>query len=193
MKTIQANHQLLPCQIRPYLIPFIMQEFLVKEEALFDGVTAKIVDISLHNSFGKIIRLMCDKIAHPDKNLNKYSIFIRVKNSYTKKEWKADVYKYVSGNYAFLHLPEEGVELINDHFEGVFSQSLLFFLEGHLQADHNNNIRQGIDLFMKKYELYQFDIDPEALRRAYYRYRNSEKRLSFFCLKKSKRKIACHT
>jgi len=71
MVTIEKNHQLLPCKIRPYLIPFIEKEFAVKDQALFDGVMAKIVDISLHNSFGKIIRMMCDKAYKPERDLQK--------------------------------------------------------------------------------------------------------------------------
>jgi len=55
MVTIEKNHQLLPCKIRPYLIPFMEKEFAVKDQALFGGVMAKIVDISLHNSFGSSI------------------------------------------------------------------------------------------------------------------------------------------
>jgi len=189
MITIEKNHQLLPCKIRPYLIPFMEKEFAVKDQALFGGVMAKIVDISLHNSFGKIIRMMCDKAYRPERELQKFSVFIRVKNSYTKKQWEGQIYKYASGEYSFLHLPSEGVEIINDHFEGIFSQSLLFYLEGHQNGDSDQGLRKGIDLFMQKYSLYDFDVDPEALRRAYYRYVNEHKRLSFFCTKKSRRNI----
>lgn len=189
MRNIEKHHQLLPCKIRPYLIPFIEKEFAVKDEALFNGVMAKIVDISLHNSFGKIIRMMCEKALAPEKELKKFSVFIRVQNSYTKKQWDGEVYKYASGNYSFLKLPKEGVEIINDHFEAVFSQSLLFYLEGHQQNNDDNSLRAGIDLFMQKYSLYDFHIDPEALRRSYYRSKKEEKRLSFFCRQKSKRKI----
>lgn len=193
MKTIEKNHQLIPVQIRPYLIPFIMNEFLVKEEALFEGVQAKIVDISIHNSIGKIIRLMCTKADLPIQNLNKFSVFIRVKNQHRKNKWKANVYKYSSGSYSFLNLPEEGADIINEHFENIFSQSLLCFLEGYLNSDSNQGLRKGIDIFMQRYNLYDFEIDPETLRRAYYRYEKKEKRLSFYCNKKSKKRIRCHT
>lgn len=192
MQDKDSKYQLLPCSIRPYLIPFVMKEFLVKEEAVSEGVVAKVVDISVHNSFGKIIRMMCEKVDKPSINVNKFSVFIRVKNYHQKYEWKADVYKFASGQYSFLKLPQEAVDLINDHFEGVFSQSLLFYLEGY-QISSDEGLRKGIDLFMQKYNLYDFDIDPESLRRAYYRYRETGKRLSFYCSKKSKRKIRCHT
>jgi|GEM_PF-748520 len=191
MVTIEKHHQLIPVQIRPYLIPFMMKEFSVKNEALFDGVEAKVVDISIHNSLGKIIRLLCEKAIKPIPDLERFSIFIRVKNSYPKKQWNAEMYKYSSGNYAFLHLPKEGVDVINNHFEGVFSQSLLFFLEGYSSSKDSEGLRAGVHLFMLKYNLYDFEIDPEALRRSYYRYQKEDKRLSFFCSKKSNRNIKC--
>jgi len=150
---------------------------------------AKIVDISLHNSFGKIIRMMCDKAYKPERDLQKFSVFIRVKNSYTKKHGKAKSINMRLANILFSICPTKVWKLLTITLREFFLQSLLFYLEGHQNGDSEKGLRKGIDLFMQKYSLYDFDVDPEALRRAYYRYVNENKRLSFFCTKKSRRNI----
>ena len=174
------KYQLVPVEIKPYLLPFIALEFEVKEQAIYGNLMAKIIDISTKTTLGKMIRLMCVKSGVPFKKTDKYTIFLRIENKPNLKKWEGKLYKMESGKYSFLKLSEEGMLLLNSHMENIFSMSLLYFLEGYLSRNPDQGLRKGIDLFMIKYDLYKYEIDPETIRRKFYRYRQENKRINFF-------------
>lgn len=173
--------QVIPVKIKPYLVPFFYKEFQ-GEEALFFGIRVKAVKVKTDNSLGKIIRLMCVKADKPLRDKENFNIFLKINDQENNRF--GQIYRCHSGRNSFLMLPEEGVTLINDYLEDIFKTSFIHYIDAY-KTSSDNSVNNAIYEFMTKYELLDEGLDPESLRRNYYRWSKDEKRLSFFHQKKS--------
>jgi len=171
------SHTLIPVNIRPHLVAFLFQEFQ-GVEAQYYNKRVKAVKISTRNTLGKTIRLLVEKADLKPTN-KKSTIFLSIQNKQERTHYFGKVYRYVDGRNSFLYLPEEGVTLINEHLEGIFRTSLLFYLDGWVQQNGNKTLSDGIRKFMETYALEDYGFDLNGLRVNYHRWKIKKNRLQF--------------
>ena len=157
----------VPVQIRPHLVPFFFEEF-EGIESHYLNKRVKAAKISTNKPLGKIIRMLVEKIDRPVKPDN-FQMFLSIEDRERSKEFFGQVYKCADGSNSFLHLPPAGMQLVNDHLEDLFRTSMVYYVEGHLADNPAGEIRKAIDLFLMKYDLYEYGFGIETLRRHYYR------------------------
>lgn len=175
---------LVPVNIRPHLVPFLFQEFQ-GTEAHLHGRKLKAVKISTRNYFGKLIRLLAKKSDKPAACDKRYAIFLSIAEEERRIECFGKVYRYADGRNSFLHIPEEGVVMINEYLEGLFRNSCLFFLDGWVAKQGEQGLNIGILQFIDKYRLLEFGFDPDSMRRNYYRWKKEDSRLKFITVQSS--------
>lgn len=157
------SRSVLPVQISPHLVPFFFQEF-EGIEAMYLGKKVKAASISTSKPLGKIIRMLVEKSPVPEMP-QKFALYLSV----TDRAYFGQVYRCASGKNSFLRLPAEGSKIINEHLEQIFRTSMIYFVEGHMAENDEGQIRKAIDLFLIKYDLYEYGFEIESLRRYYYR------------------------
>lgn len=164
--------QVIPVYIKPMLIPFLIREFQ-GTEARYLNQYVKAVDIDVRTPFGSFIRLQMDKLSYPVKDISNYNMFLKVRdNEYHHSKNFGRLYSYTKGNNHFLHLPKYAVDNINEYLNCVFKTSIFNYLEAWSKLSQNNTgIIEGIFSFMEQYDLLDTDINPETLRRSYYRWK----------------------
>lgn len=176
----------VPVNIRPHLVPFLYLNFK-GVDAYINGKHAKAVKISTRNNLGKLIRLLVKKSDGSRACDTTHSIYLSITEQETGTKYFGRVYGYADGRSSFLELPEEGVRMINEHLEGYFRASLMFFLLGWEAKGGDKELQKGVNHFVDKYRLLEFGFDPESLRRNFYRWKKQENRLSFLANQASNR------
>ena len=143
------SQSIVPIKIRPHLVPFFYKEFKGTEEAHYLNKRVKSCKISLTSSLGKMIRNSLLQISYPEK-IDKFNVFISV-TDVEKKEYTAEIYKCVSGQYSFLKVPEKVAADINDILEDQFR--LVFFktVESAVKYAPKIKIKEVIEDFMIAY------------------------------------------
>jgi len=165
----------VPVHIRPHLVPFFFKEF-EGIEALHLNRKVKAAKISTQKPLGKFIRLLLERSPRPEQ-ADKFQMFLSIQDREHSKEFFGQIYKCANGANSFLKLPEQGVQLINDHLEDVFRSALIYFVQGHLKNNPKAEIRQAVDYFLIEYDLYETGFGIESLRRYYYRVMEEEFKL----------------
>lgn len=182
---------IVPVQIRPHLIPFFFQEF-EGEEASYLNKKVTAIKVSTKSSLGRMMRLFMVKVEKPSR-VDHYNIFLSVADTPSGKVFEGNFYKqessfvfdpannvkFESGAKSFLELPPDVNRDINNLMEDIFRMAFVYFVDGYM-IDGKRNITQGINAFMDKYDLLEFNFDNEKLRQLYYREMNKSKRLSRF-------------
>lgn len=157
----------VPVHIRPHLVPFFFREF-EGIESLYLNKKVKAAKISTSKPLGKFIRLLLEKSSKPEP-IDKFHLFLSIQDREHSKEFFGQIYKCANGANSFLKLPQQGVDVINDHLEDIFRVSLVAFVEGRCKYNPKAEIRQAIDDFLMEYDLYEHGFGIESLRRYYYR------------------------
>ena len=165
------SRTIIPVNLRPHLVPFLYQEFQ-GVEANYLNTKVKAAKVSTRTTIGKIIRLLADKCEKPLK-AEKYNVFLSVRNN-EDNIFFGSVYKYNSGTYSFLRLPEQGVKLLNDHLEDVFKITLVAFVLGYSTRKKKGDLSEAINIFLDAFNLREFGYSEATLRRQYDRDLKSE-------------------
>lgn len=152
---------LVPLKIEPYLVPYLFEKYK-GSEASYRGVRVKKIRILQHDSLGKYIRLVCDRI-NVNARGTEYNIFLSVSK---KGEIKGSVFTYKDGRHSFLAIPEREHAVINRMIEDEFFNSFYFFVEGYYR---HGNAREGIRLWIERYHLDEFDIKLDRLEKHFHR------------------------
>lgn len=177
--------QVIPVYIKPELIPFLIREFQGTEARYFNQLV-KAVDIDVRTPFGSFIRLQMDKLDYPIKDISKYNMFLKIRdNEYHQSKNFGRLYSYTKGNNHFLHLPKYAVDNINEYLNCVFKTSIFNYLEAWNEHS-NKGLIDGVFAFMEKYDLLETDINPESLRRSYYRWKEKKDGKLRYYTKKTK-------
>ncbi|AXP79196.1 hypothetical protein CJ739_96 [Mariniflexile rhizosphaerae] len=158
------HRSIIPVNIRPHLVPFLYQEFEGIEENYLDS-RVKAAKISTRTVLGKIIRLLAEKSEKPLK-AKSYNVFLSVRNK-ESCDFFGSVYKYQSGSYSFLRLPEEGCRLLNDHLEDTFRLVLVSFVLGYVTKKEQGDVAEALNIFLDSFNLREFGYSEPTIRRMY--------------------------
>jgi hypothetical protein len=158
---------IIPIQIRLHLIPFLIKE--LNGEAIFiENKNVKICTINNASTLGFLFKLILN-----EEDFNTYAQFkfffkLDKQNiSYSK----GMVYLRVKENkFRCWRVVPEKAKKINDILEDIFRISFSYYLKGYLEK--NDNIHEAINDFMLLYELDEYNIEVDQLRKIYLR--NSE-------------------
>lgn len=161
---------IVPVNIRPHLVPFLYTEFEGIEADYLNG-KVKAAKVSTRTTLGKIIRLLAEKSETPLK-AQKYNVYLSVRNN-ESTAFFGSVYKFESGTYSFLRLPDEGCKLLNDHLEDVFKNTLISFILGYAVKNELGDVTQAINVFLDSFNLREFGFSEPTIRRMYNRYLES--------------------
>lgn len=160
------DRSIIPVNIRPHLVPFLYQEFEGIEENYLNS-KVKAAKINTHTVLGKMIRLLAEKSEKPLKTKH-YNVFLSVKNK-ESGHFFGCVYKYQSGSYSFLRLPEEGSKLINDHLEETFRLVLVSFVLGYSTKKTKGDVSEALNIFLDTFNLREYGFSLPTVRQMYER------------------------
>ena len=166
----------VPINIKPHLAAFFFQEIDGKEIHYLKS-RAKSFEISKLPSLNNIIRILLVTTDIPIKN-SEISILLTIDESDDKKIFTGTFYKPVSGKNHFLKVPPEANKIINNLLEDIFNISLVYYVLGHVESDSKSPIKNGLDSFIDKYDLYELGFSYEGLRKRFYRITAKNKKLS---------------
>lgn len=158
------HRNVIPVNIRPHLVPFLYLEFEGVEENYLN-TKVKAAKISTRTTIGKIIRILAEKSELPIKP-KKYNVYLSVRNCETS-DFFGGIYKYQSGTYTFLRLPEEGCKLLNDHLEDTFRLILVSFVVGFTTKKEQGDVAQALNIFLDTFNLREFGYSEPTIRRMY--------------------------
>jgi len=122
-----------------------------------------------------------ERLDYPVRDISKYNMFLQVRNNeYQKKKNFGILYEYVKGTNYFLHLPKYGVDCINEYLNCVYKTAFFNFLDAWSKVNSKGLI-EGIFSFMEDYDLMDMEINPETVRRNYYRWKEKKQgRLKYY-------------
>jgi len=154
---------LVPAIIQPHLVPFLMDE-LSKEVLLpGDNKLLRVVRVHRNSSLGLFMYSNVPFLA-PNKTL-----------TLCFKPGKGMPRPY---DYAYLStglaepcmIKEESVRFLNDFLENMMRTAMVYYVLGRIKNHENKQeVHRGIECFMQRYELYDYDFDMEQYRQMYYR------------------------
>lgn len=142
----------------------------------FEDHKAKVIPINHWSVLGRYIRMMVHACEKPDPT-EEYNLLLSVVNRVDKSKRKATVYKMVDGRKAFLYIPKEFERDLNEFFQKMFENSFFNFVEGYRQQEYLGAVRDGIRLFIEKYNLYEVGYTYAALEQTYMRMRRTKHQL----------------
>lgn len=160
------SRSIIPLNIRPHLVPFLYQEF-EGIESQYLNTRVKAAKVNTGSTVGKMIRLLAEKSDYPLK-AEKYNVFLSIKDE-EYNNFFGGVFKYASGTYSFLRLPEEACKLINDHFEEMFRLTLVCFVMGYSTKKQQGDVSEGINIFLDSFNLREYGYSESTLRKIYER------------------------
>lgn len=169
------SRSVVPVNIRPHLVPFLFNEFQgVEENYLHSKVKA--AKISTRTVIGKMIRILTEKTETPIK-ASKYNVFLSIQDV-EAGSFFGGVYKFQSGTYSFLRLPEVGSELLNEYLEDYFRLTLISFVLGYSVKHEKGDISTAINIFLDTFNLREYGFSAPTLRKIYDRESKPGARLS---------------
>ncbi|PIE50746.1 MAG: hypothetical protein CSA38_01910 [Flavobacteriales bacterium] len=164
---------IVPLTLSKYLSHYLYQEF-EGLETKYGNIKVKVISIDCHSSMGKYIISNLKRIDYPLKNLQKFNVFIELKQV-KKKTYctKQKVYKVEDYSTSFIEVPDTVMKDINQLFGDLFRQNFYFFVQGYMNGEvTKKKVENAIRFFMDKYFLWDY-FDVESLRRLYYRMLNN--------------------
>lgn len=165
------SSNIVPLKLRPHLVCFLMKE-MSGEERSFAGYRCKVFELSKYSTIGQFILDNLRKIDYPVKDIKRFNFFCDIK-AVSRRRYIAQgkFYKIETLGRSFVELPEEYVGMVNDLFEQQFRS--VFFGYVSCKADTDENISKAIIRFIEKYDLYEAGVSDVALRKLYYRIKES--------------------
>lgn len=155
-----------PLEIRPHLIPFLFEE-LEGNEAAHDNVNAKFIPFQNKSSMARYLHCQMGYKSSDNKPKFLFYLVICQKN---KLHFSGSVYIETKGLKEKLFIDAEKVTEFNNLIEDVFRVSFKSFVDGCLFA--GLSLKNAIEYFLDKYDLYEFGYDFENFRMIYYRQKN---------------------
>ena len=157
----------VPVKIRPHLVPFFYKEFKGTEEAYYLNKKVKACKINIGSSLGKMFRMTLEKSGYPEK-IEKFNMYISVNDtSGGAPEYSAEIYKYASGQYSFLKVPEKVAEDLNNVLEDQFRIAFVYSVKWALKYAPGAKVKDVISDFMIEYSLDDFGYKLESMRTLY--------------------------
>jgi hypothetical protein len=155
---------LLPCKIRPHLVPFLFEQFEGKM-ASYQGVTVSSIRVLPSSSIAKFLY----EISDYKKKRQKQDQFILHLTVNTKNglSYHGMVYMDQKGIKEKLMLPEEKVRMFNNLLEDIFRIALTSYIKGCLFS--GINLQKAFEHFSREYCLEENGLEIESLRQIYYR------------------------
>ena len=166
--------ELFPCAIKNHLAKFLFQEFTGKE-ANINCVKAKAVIIDIESHFGFFLYSAIRK--HQDlKDIDSFALFIRTihEQDPLKRQVESHLYNYKKGkvdDYDLLMLESKAVKSVNQVIQFFFDISIFNYISNTLSE---MAMQAAILEFLAKYDLLDDTVNPETIRRRYYRMRNDK-------------------
>ena len=144
--------------IRPHLLQYL--------KAVWQADTSKPIPLSSRSIFGHyiycIIEVSPGHIKPPTVEGSKITVELTEYDKYGKM---------FDARQGHLFVSEANAKRFNNFLEDCFKKELFDFLDGLCENDSRKQIKLGIESFMNKHQLYQYDIHYESLKKAYYRHR----------------------
>lgn len=159
----------IPVTIRPHLIPFLFNEMEGEQSATTEVKKAKLIKITKSSSLGLLLIILQERIT-PDYDLEKitgHTLFLSVEKN--NKGNKATLFRKVNHTGYEIQLLPADVVFFNEFLENIYRTSLIAYISGYSSSGGEKQVRQAIHQFMLKHDLYDYNIDPESMRREYYR------------------------
>ena len=149
-----------------------MVSFFFKEsdgkEAMYGNKRVKPIVFSTASSIGKIVRLLMVKSEKPQK-IDHFNMVLTISDNATSKTYDGALYTFVNGRNNWLKLPEEANQDINDLLEDIFKMAFIYYVNGCVENNTDSGVIYAIDNFINKYDLLEFGLSTDTLRRLYYR------------------------
>lgn len=165
---------LVSVYIRPHLISFLFNELEGEKEGFYEFKKSKLIRVTKMSVLGQFIHLFKTRATERvSSKISGYHIFLSIDINDSKNN-EGTVYEKINQNNIHLELLATDVKLLNDHLESLFRISLVEFVHGYIKHRSGTKfVNDAIHEFMLLHCLYDTEIDPESLRRAYY---NSKKK-----------------
>lgn len=162
---------LIPCEIRPHLVPFLFEQFEGRR-ASYQGETVSSIRFLPSSSIASFLyELMEYKKKRGKQDHFLMYLTIEKKTSFT---YSGMIYTDSRGVKEKLMLPEEKVKAFNNLLEDIFRIALVFNVKGSVQA--GMSVINSLEAFAKEYGLEENGMEVENLRQLYYR----EKKTNLF-------------
>lgn len=154
--------------VRPHLVSFLFQELEGETQAVYGNKKVKLAKISKASLLGQMIMIFKTRATPIEKKtLKSFGVFLTLENGTERKGlFHEKSYK----DYNVLELRSEDVLFINNFLESIFRISLVEFIKGYVKKNNERAyVNRAIEQFMIDHFLYDTEIDPESLKRMYYR------------------------
>jgi len=158
----------IPVKIKPHLIPFLFNEMEGDSTATTEDKKVKLVRITKRSTMGFILMILQERIT-PDYDLEKitgHTLFLSVEKNVHGN--KATLFRKVNNTNFELMLHPDDVDFFNEFLEDLFRITLVSYIQGYAAKPNDNQVRFAIFKYMELHELFQYEVDPESLRRMYY-------------------------
>lgn len=158
----------VPVKIKPHLIPFLFNELEGDSSATTEDKKVKLVRITKRSTMGMILIILQERVT-PDYDLEKitgHEIFLTVEKNI--KGNKATLFRKVNNTVFELMLHPDDVDFFNEFLEDLFRITLVSYVQGYAAKPNDNQVRYAVYKYMELHELFQYEVDPESLRRMYY-------------------------
>jgi hypothetical protein len=168
---------LINVNIRPHLVSFLFQELEGETQATYGDKKVKLARISRSSLLGQMIEEFKSFSGQKKTAASRsFSIFLKITDS---GERTGLLHEKHNSNHSVLELHPSHVKIINDFFETIFRASIVEFVRGYaVNSNSKKFINEAVNQFMINHDLYLTEIDPETLRRYYYRAINRKHNLS---------------
>lgn len=160
-----------PVTIWPHLIPFIFNEMEGDMSASTPSKKVKLIKLSKSSNLGLFLMILLER-SNPDIDTSRitgHSIFLSIEKRKGLQAHKATLFSKCRNNNQVIELDPDDCHIFNNYLEYLLRMCLISYINGYTDSPLTDNIvREAIRRFMVRHELFEYDIDPEALRVAYY-------------------------
>lgn len=169
---MQETKNIIALTIRPHLVPFLFNELEGEIKAVYNNKKVKLSKVAKSSLLGDLLHRFKNNAKHANtkRKVSGFSIFLSIDNSTLCFEGTVHEVEISKKEYTVLHLVEEDARFVNDWFHGLLLNAMVEFIKGFIAgSDDELLISKAIHCFMIQHNLYDTVIDPETLRREYYR------------------------
>lgn len=161
--------KIAPIEVPGYIIPYLTKECAgIYTENSGENFT----DIRIEPT--SVFGMFLTRALRPNYRVKFYQLTIYSRRIGRKTAFSTDILEFKNNAEFQIDLSFDDLANFYRFLDTLFNTSFYFFMSGFIYgSESNQKIKDGINVFIDRYDLLEYGFNENQMRMMYYRYRNS--------------------